>query len=86
MIRVAVVTADAGTSRSVLNELAAHPNLFKPFAVMPSEAPLAVHTGAVDVLLLDIQAVFELDAQAFTDAIGQAHPKRRLLLLLRLRA
>jgi hypothetical protein len=75
MIRVAVVTADAGTSRSVLNELAARPNVFEPFPVTPPDAPAAVHAGACDVLLLDIQAVSQLDAHALTDAICHTHPK-----------
>src|SRR5450631_1495319 len=75
MIRVAVITSDPSARRGVLDELAAYSDAFDTFAVQPSEAAREVLSSRADVLLLDIQAVFQTDAQALAEAVRQAHSK-----------
>jgi DNA-binding response OmpR family regulator len=75
MIRVAVITSDPGTRRGVMEELAMHSDAFDTFAVLPSDAAGQLLENRADVLLLDVQAVFQTDAQALTNAICQANPK-----------
>lgn len=69
MIRVAVIASDPSAVRGVLDELAVCSGVFHPFAVPHSEVATEILRNSADVFLLDVQSVFQIDAQALTNAI-----------------
>ncbi len=71
MIRVALITSDPGARRGVLEELAMFFDLFETCALQPADAANEILKFRADVILLDVQAVSQTDAQALTDVFCQ---------------